>query len=63
MLYHNFIACFPVISLLHSLVSGIYSCSYTGMGCESRVGVGSDISTVALRVVEGDEKGTQCLGL
>jgi hypothetical protein len=27
-----------------------------------RVEAGSNISTVALRVVEGDEKGNQCLG-
>jgi hypothetical protein len=29
----------------------------------SHVKVGSNISTVALQVVGGDEKGTQCLGL
>jgi hypothetical protein len=28
-----------------------------------RVGVGKKISTVALRVAEGDEKGTGCLGV
>jgi hypothetical protein len=36
---------------------------YTGMVCESRVEAVSDTSTVALRVVGGDEKGTQCLGV
>jgi hypothetical protein len=30
---------------------------------QSRVEAGSNISTVALRVVGGDEKGTQCLGV
>jgi hypothetical protein len=30
---------------------------------DSRVEVGSNISTVALRVVGGDENGSQCLGL
>jgi hypothetical protein len=29
----------------------------------SRVEVGSNVSTVALRVVGDDEKGTQCLGI
>jgi hypothetical protein len=32
-------------------------------GVETRVEAGSNTSTVALRVVGGDEKGTQCLGL
>jgi hypothetical protein len=30
---------------------------------EPRVEAGSNTSTVALRVVGGDEKGTQCLGV
>jgi hypothetical protein len=29
---------------------------------KSHVEAGSNISTVALRAIEGDEKGTQCLG-
>jgi hypothetical protein len=32
-------------------------------GLGARVEAGSNTSTVALRVVEGDEKGTQCLGV
>jgi hypothetical protein len=32
-------------------------------GFESRMEAGSNISTVALRVVEDDEKGIHCLGL
>jgi hypothetical protein len=31
--------------------------------CPARVEAGSNTSTVALRVVEGDENGTQCLGV
>jgi hypothetical protein len=30
---------------------------------ESRMEAGSNTSTVALRVVRGDENGTQCLGV
>jgi hypothetical protein len=32
-------------------------------GTESRVEAGSNTSTIALRVVGGDEKGTRCLGV
>jgi hypothetical protein len=31
--------------------------------CLSRVEAGSNTSTVAMQVVGGDEKGTQCLGV
>jgi hypothetical protein len=37
--------------------------SMVQMHIESRVEAGSNNSTVTLRVVRGDEKGTQCLGV
>jgi hypothetical protein len=40
---------------------GQSSCGASGE--ETRVEAGSNTFTVALRVVEGDEKGTQCLGV
>jgi hypothetical protein len=39
-----------------TIISGPY------IRCNYRVETGYKTSTVALRVVEGDEKGTQCLG-
>jgi hypothetical protein len=43
----------PVILVLYISYSALVAC----------VEAGSNISAVALRVVEGDEKRTQCLGV
>jgi hypothetical protein len=62
-IHHNFFsAYFPVTSLRLSLVSGVYITVVSGGGLESgtHVQAGWNTSTVTLRVVRGDEKGTQC---
>jgi hypothetical protein len=50
-----------VFSLIRAEVISGKSKHYTYK--DSRVEEGSNTSTVALRVVEDDEKGTQCLGV
>jgi hypothetical protein len=46
---------------LHGYISG--DTAHTVTGFYPRVEAGSNTSTVALRVVGGDEKGTQYLGV
>jgi hypothetical protein len=44
-------------------VPGLHNEGSCSAVLSSHVEAGSNISTVVLRVVGGDEKGTQCLGL
>jgi hypothetical protein len=51
---------YTLINVLKALASITFPPLYTE---NSRVEAGCNASTVALRVVEGDEKGTRCLGI
>jgi hypothetical protein len=59
MLYHIFYFTFSCyLPLTKPGLRYLYSCSYTGLDCETRVEAASNTSTVTLLVVGGDEKGS-----
>jgi hypothetical protein len=63
--YTRDIARQPPMTTIERLLQSVFSAGFASAECsEPRLEAGSNYtSTVALRVVDGDEKGSQCLGV